>query len=81
MKADPFSPDLVNAAILLVVEKTNEAVKRTQGDMDAANRLVWSWCQTNTALRLAFLRILFNNNAVRNVSTACCEAHGLTLTP
>lgn len=81
MEANPFSQELVNAATLLVIEKTNEAVKRTNGDLEAANLLVWRWCQSNTALRRAFLRILFNENAVRNVSKVCCEANGLILAP
>lgn len=71
MEADPFSPDLVNAAILLVVEKTTEAVKTTKGDMDAANRLVWDWCLSDPVVRLAYMRVLFHSNAVRNVAMAC----------
>lgn len=81
METDPFSSKLVNGAVQLVIEKTNEAVKATNGNLEAANRLVWDWCQSDPALRLACLRILFNENAVRKVAQACCDANGLTLAP
>lgn len=81
METYPFSPKLINEAVLLVIEKTTEAVKATNGDMDAANLLVWDWCHSNAALRRAYLRILFKENAVLKVGKVCCDAHGLVLAP
>lgn len=81
MEINPFSSELINGAVQLVIEKTNEAVKASNGSLEAANRLVWDWCQSDPALRLAYLRIVFNENAVRMVSQVCCDAKGLTLAP